>query len=236
MIEFSSIKSQVVRGTPTGISMKKFNLLKEIIVIARDELLQAISSNKEFAINYKGEVVYPPFGNKEIFVFRGKATPPKSSALSLPKPQTIAQILGSNYRVVEDEDRVLVKAAGNWQELIGINMNNSDYDDTTGDGIAQFSDERLEEMGWHATDFDIDYRDMVDELEEKAEGLLFCIEQEEPFQFSGLGYIFNIAEAREILFAYCQKVIREKMADDPLFAPDSLTDDEEAAAKLFECL
>ena len=120
--------------------------------------------------------------------------------------------------------------------ISGINMNNSDYDDTTGDGIAQFSDEKLEEMGWHATDFDIDYRDMVDELEEKAEGVLFCIEQKEPFQFSGLGYIFNIEEARQILFAYCQNIIREKMANDPLFAPDSLTDDEEAAAKLFGCL
>jgi hypothetical protein len=83
--------------------MKKFNLVKEIIVIARDELLKAINTNKEFAINYKGEVVSPPYANNEICIFKGKAEAPKASALSMPKPQTLAQILGKIYKVVEDE-------------------------------------------------------------------------------------------------------------------------------------
>ena len=116
-------------------SMKKFNLLKEIIVIPREDLLKAINTNNEFAVNYKGNVIYPPYADKEIFVFRGRATPPKPSALTLPKAQSISDILGKNYKVVEDEDRVLIKAGGNWQELISLNVPNSDYDDTTGDGI-----------------------------------------------------------------------------------------------------
>ena len=101
--------------------MKKFNLLKEIIVILRSDLLKAINTNQEFAINIKGEVVAPPYSEKEIFIFKGKATAPKVSALSMPKPQTIAEILGQNYKIVEDEGRILVKAADNWQELIAIN-------------------------------------------------------------------------------------------------------------------
>ncbi len=216
--------------------MKKFNLLKEIIVISREELLKAINTNKEFAVSYKGDVVYPPYGEKEIFVFKGKASAPKASALSLPKPQSIADILGKEYKVVEDEDRVLIKAAGNWQALIGINTPNSDYDDTTGDGISEFADEQLEEMGWHATDFNIDYRAMVSHLEENVDGLLFCIERDEPYQFSGLGYIFDIENARRLTFSYCQNIIKDKLANDPDFSPDNLTDDEEQVARFFECL
>jgi len=216
--------------------MKKFNLLKEIIVILRTDLLKAINTNKEFAINYKGEVVMPPYAEKEIFVFKGKAEAPKVSALSIPKPQSIAQILGNNYKVVEDEGRVLIKAAGNWQELIAVNTPNSDYDDTTADGVAEFADKEMEQIGWHGDEFDIDYREMVEELEEKAEGVILCIEQDEPYQFSGLGIIFDTDGARKILFDFCQAKAKEKMEEDPLFAADKLTDDEAEAARFFKLL
>jgi len=214
--------------------MKKFNLLKEIIVVLRTDLLKAINTNKEFAINYKGEVVMPPYAEKEIFIFKGKAEAPKASALSVPKPQTIAQILGNNYKVVEDEGRVLIKAAGNWQELIGINTPNSDFDDTTADGVAEFADKEMEQIGWYGDEFNIDYREMVEELEDKAEGVTLCIEQEEPYQFSGLGVIFDTEGARKILFDFCQTKAKEKIENDPDFAIDNLTDDEEEAAEFFK--
>ena len=214
--------------------MKKFNLLKEIIVVLRTDLLKAINTNKEFAINYKGEVVMPPYAEKEIFIFKGKAEAPKASALSVPKPQTIAQILGNNYKVVEDEGRVLIKAAGNWQELIGINTPNSDFDDTTADGVAEFADKEMEQIGWYGDEFNIDYREMVEELEDKAEGVTLCIEQEEPYQFSGLGVIFDTEGARKTLFDFCQTKAKEKIENDPDFAIDNLTDDEEEAAEFFK--
>ena len=214
--------------------MKKFNLLKEIIVVLRTDLLKAINTNKEFAINYKGEVVMPPYAEKEIFIFKGKAEAPKASALSVPKPQSIAQILGNNYKVVEDEGRVLIKAAGNWQELIGINTPNSDFDDTTADGVAEFADKEMEQIGWYGDEFNIDYREMVEELEDKAEGVTLCIEQEEPYQFSGLGVIFDTEGARKILFDFCQTKAKEKIENDPDFAIDNLTDDEEEAAEFFK--
>ena len=216
--------------------MKKFNVLKEIIVVLRTDLLKAINTNQEFAINYKGEVVAPPYVEKEIFIFKGKAQSPKVSALSMPQPQTIAQILGDNYKVVEDEGRVLIKASGNWQELININMPNTDYDDTTADGVAEFANKEMETIGWHGDEFNINYREMVEELEAKAEGVVLCVEQEDPYQFSGMGILFDIPQAKETLFDFCQTKSKEKMATDPEFAVDKLTDDEEEAAQFFKII
>ena len=216
--------------------MKKFNLLKEIIVIARDDLHKAINTNLEFAINHQGYVLAPPYAENEILIFKGKAEMPKASALTIPKPQTIAQILGNNYKVVEDEGRVLIKAGGNWQELIGINTSNSEYDDTTADGIAEFATKEMESIGWFADEFDIDYRDMVNELEAKVDGIILCVEQEEPYQFSGLGMIFDIEEAKKVHFDFCQAIVKEKLANHPDFSPENLTDDEEMAAKFFNAL
>jgi len=216
--------------------MKKFNVLKEIIVVLRAELLQAINTNKEFAINYKGEVVSPPYADKEIFVFKGKATAPKVSALSMPKPQSIADILGKNYQVVEDEGRILIKASGNWQELININMPNTDYDDTTADGVAEFANKEMENIGWFGDEFNVNYREMVEELEEKADGVVLCVEQEEPYQFSGMGFIFDIENAKELLFNLCQTKAKDKIENDSDFAIDTLTEDEEEAAKFFKLL
>ncbi len=216
--------------------MKKFNVLKEIIVILRSDLTKAINTNQEFAINYRGEVVTPPYADKEIFVFKGKAQAPKVTALSMPKPQTIAEILGTNYKVVEDEGRILIKAAGNWQELININMPNTDYDDTTADGVAEFADKEMENIGWHGDEFGIGYREMVEELEAKTDGIVLCVEQEEPYQFSGMGFFFNIPQAKEILYDFCQTKAKEKIATDPEFAVDNLTDDEEEAAEFFKAL
>ncbi len=216
--------------------MKKFNVLKEIIVVLRSDLLKAINTNQEFAINYKGEVVTSPYAEKEIFIFKGKAQVPKASALAMPKPQTIAEILGTNYKVVEDEGRVLIKASGNWQELININMPNSDYDDTTADGVAEFDDKEMENIGWHGDEFNVDYREMVEELEAKADGIVLCVEQEEPYQFSGMGILFDIPQAKEVLYNFCQTKAKEKIATDPEFAVDNLTDDEEEAAGFFKVL
>jgi len=209
--------------------MKKINLFKEIIVIQRSDFMNALNSAKHFAITYKGEIVYEPFDSSLISVFEGSIAPlsPLSSNLSRP----ISSILGNNYRIVEDDDRILIKASGAWQNIIGYNQKRALYDDTSGDGIAEFSDKALEDIGWHATEFNIGYREIVEQFEEKCEGILLCIEQEEPYQFSGLGFIFDIESAREIGFEYCVSSIKDKLENDEDFA--TLTDDEEEAKNYF---
>ena len=217
--------------------MKKFNLFNEIITANKSELIQAINSGKTFAINYKGEIRTPPYAEKEILIFEGKHTAKPVSALTPPTPVNIADVFGKNYQIVEDDERVLIKAFSNWQELIALNTPRSSYDDTTADGVAEFSNSDLEDIGWQATEFNINYRDIVEEIEEKCEGITLCIEQEEPqYQFSGLGFIFNNDEAKEVVFEFAKKHVAHMMATHEDFKPEILTEDEEEAAKFFGLL
>lgn len=209
--------------------MKKFNLFKEIIVVQRNDLLRALNSNKRFAISYQGEVVFEPFEANLISIYEGTIPPVSPLATNLARP--LPEILGRDYRIVEDDERVLIKASGAWQNIIGFNRLRALYDDTSGDGIAEFSDKELETIGWHATEFNIQYRDIVDQFEEKCEGILICIEQEEPYQFSGLGFLFEIKGAQKLAFDYCADIIKDKIANDKDFA--TLSDDEEEARDYF---
>ncbi|OIP56822.1 MAG: hypothetical protein AUK54_01445 [Helicobacteraceae bacterium CG2_30_36_10] len=214
--------------------MKKFNLFKEIIIVDKSSLLKAVNSSKVFGISTKGEIKQEPFGEKEILVYKGKHTPPPKSALMPSTPISFTAMLGKNYQVVEDDDRLLIKAFSNWQELIGVNISRASYDDTTGDGVAEFSDKELERIGWHATEFSINYRTLVELLEERCEGTLLCIEQVEPYQFSGLAFLSDNPHAKKVLFEYCQSEIRKIMQEDPLFKKENLSDDELEAAEFFE--
>jgi len=206
--------------------MKKFNLFNEIITADKASLLQAINSSKVFGINTDGEIKYEPFDDKEILIYRGKPE----------IVENFTKVLGKNYQLVEDDKRVLIKAFSNWQELIGVNTPRASYDDTTADGVAEFSDKNLEDIGWHATEFNIDYRTLVEVLEENCDGTILCIEQKDPYQFSGLGFLDNDKQAKEILFNYCQTKIKDMIENDPDFKREELTDDEEEAAEFFKIL
>ncbi|MCX6074564.1 MAG: hypothetical protein NTY39_09625 [Campylobacterales bacterium] len=210
--------------------MKKFNLFKEIIIVERSDLLHALNSHKKFAICYNGAVVYEPFPNDLISIYEGSIPPISPLSTNLSRP--ITEILGKEYRIVEDDDRILIKASGAWQNIIGFNRLRALYDDTSGDGIAEFSDKTLETIGWHATEFHILYRELVDTFEKECEGILLCIEQEEPYQFSGLGFVFELEVAQKLGFEYCANIIKDKIANDNEFA--TLSDDEEEAAEFFK--
>jgi hypothetical protein len=69
-------------------------------------------------------------------------------------------------------------------------------------------------------------------FEAKCNGILICIEQEEPYQFSGLGFIFDLEAAQKLAFDYCVNIIKEKMANDPDFT--TLSSDEKEAAEYFK--
>jgi len=214
--------------------VKKFNLFQEIITANKSEVIKAMNSNKTFCININGEVKYEPYDEKEILIFSGKHTPKPLSALTPPTPAKIEDVFGKNYQIVEDNERILIKAFSNWQELIGLNTPRASYDDTTADGVAEFSNRELENIGWQATEFNVKYRNLVELLEEKCDGIILCIEQEEPYQFSGLGFLSDDAQAKEVLFNYCQNEAKKLMESDPLYAKDKLNDDEEEAAEFFK--
>ncbi len=203
--------------------MKKFNLFKEIIVVKRSKLLEAIESQKHFGVRVDGEICYEPFTTADILIYSGVAVANTS----------IESVLGKNYQIVEDDERVLIKAFSNWQEIIGFNKLRATYDDTTADGVDEFGTKEMEDIGWHATEFNISYRAIVDMLESECEGTLICIEQVEPYQFSGLGFVANLDNAKDMMFKYCQKEIKRLLSEDEDFAQENLTDDELEAARFF---
>jgi len=214
--------------------MKKFNLLQEIIIIDKDKLLQAINSQKEFGITIDGNITYTP--NDQIVIYKGKYTQ-KHSALSLPKPLDIAEFLGKNYKIAQNEGKIGIKASLAWQNIIEYNYNLASYDDTTNEGITEFNEKELEELGWYADEFEITYRELVDLIEKECEGIILCIEQEKPdYRFSGLGFIKDPQEAYKTMYTYTQQKIKEIIKTDPLFFADKLNDDEEEAAKYFKVL
>ena len=214
--------------------MKKFNLLKEIIIVDKSELLNAINSQKEFGIKLDGSVTYEP--QNEIVIYKGRHAP-KISALAPPKPLSIQEILGENYKMAESDGKIGIKAANAFREIVKFNYDNALYDDTTNEGVHEFADKKLEEIGWHADEFEIKYRELIEVLEEKCKGTLLCIEQEKPsYQFSGLGFVDDKDAAYELLYGYSREKIKEKMDSDPLFHPDNLSEDEEKAARYFNLL
>lgn len=212
--------------------MKKFNLFKEIIVVQRSDFMNAINSAKAFSITVNGEICYAPFTPDTLSIFEGQIPPlsPLSTTLSRP----ISDMLGKEYRIVEDDDRILIKASGAWQNIIRLNRLRALYDDTTADGIDKFADKELEQIGWHATEFNITYREIVEQFEAHAEGAILCIEQEEPYQFSGLGFVSDIEQTRAIAYEYCAANIRDKISNDPDYA--TLTNDETEAAEFFKAI
>ncbi|QFR48601.1 hypothetical protein FJR48_02205 [Sulfurimonas lithotrophica] len=212
--------------------MKKFNLFKEIIVVNKTNLLNAINSNKPFTIDVGGKVEYEPFTNKAV-IFKGTLEKENANPLNPNASQSLDDLFGKYYKIVEDGERILIKAFSNWQAIIDFNKQNASYDDTTADGVAEFSNKDLEEIGWHATEFNINYRSLVEVLEEKCDGIMLCIEQEEPYQFSGLGFLSDNEQAKEILYSYCQNAIKKLMAEDEDYAKENLEDDELEAAEFF---
>ncbi|MBD3798845.1 hypothetical protein [Sulfuricurvum sp.] len=209
--------------------MKKFNLFKEIIVVQRVDFMNAINSNKKFAITHEGKIEFEPFSPTMIAIFEGTIPPRSPLSPNLQRPLT--EILGKDYRIVEDDDRILIKASPAWQSIIGYNRIRSLYDDTTADGIDKFADKELEQIGWYATEFNITYREIVEQFESQCEGTVICIEQEEPYQFSGLGFVSDIEQARKVAFDFCVSTIQEKLVNDPDYA--TLSGDEEEAKNYF---
>lgn len=212
--------------------MKKFNLFKEIIVTDKVKLLNAINSNKTFAIGVDGEISFEPFESVPV-IFKGILDKPTINPLNPNASQSLDDMFGKNYQIVDDGDRTLIKAFSNWQEIIGFNTDAASYDDTTADGVAEFSNKKLEDIGWHATEFNINYRTLVEVLEDRCDGILLCIEQDDPYQFSGLGFLSNNEDAKDTLYSYCQEKIKILMAEDEDFAKENLEEDELEAAEFF---
>lgn len=201
--------------------MKKFNLIKEIIVASEDELSQAIKEQKSFAIDFQGAIKKEPFNGSDILIFKTEA----------PSSSSIEALFSKEYQVLVDEQRVLIKAGGAWQDIINMNKERATYDDTSSDGVDDLGSKELEDIMWHANEFGITYRIAVEAIEKECSGTLICIERDEPYVFSGLGFLDDLVEARKVLFEFCKSEVKRLITEDESF--QKLSDDEMEAAEFF---
>ena len=212
--------------------MKKFNLVEEKIIVKKPALMQAINKGEEFAITHLGEVVYPPYDAKDIFIFKGSLMI-DTTAFAIAKQRGLNDLFGQLYKISEEPDEVIFEVESAWGEIVGFNQENASYDDTTSDGIMDLGDKELEEMSWHSTEFGINNREISDVIEAGCEGVLFCIHKETPFMFSSLIFIQDIECARAKVREAVKAMIADKINNDPEFKRENLTDDEEEAAAFF---
>ena len=216
------------RGQKTKMAkLNKINLYKEIIVTQEKELLQALNSKKEFGITIKGEIKYAPFKGSNIFVYKGGV---ETQTASINKQS----LLGTNYQLQQKDDRVLIKAADAWQEIINYNIEDCDFDDISGSGIDAFGDQKIEDMSWMIIDFDVTYAEILEFLQDNTDITLLCIEKEAPYQFSAMGYFDNIKQTQEVFYSFCQQTIKDKLANDPDFTYEYLDSDQLEAVEFFK--
>jgi len=201
--------------------MKKFNLAKEIIIVEKSLLHKTIESKEAFAITFDGKITND-FEN-EIIIFKTDNQTPK----------TIEELFENNYKIAQSQTQVAIKASLAWREIVELNYLLATYDDSSNEGISEFDDENLEKIGWWADEFDINYRELVEVLENKAKGVVLCIEQESPYHFSGLGFIEDTQEAYAVLYSYCREKIKEKIKS-PEYA--DLSKEEQKALEFFGLL
>ena len=217
----------------TGVPIKKINLYSEAIPVPKGELTEAFHSTKAFGITLKGEIRYAPFLPKDIFIYQSKNGLPDLKALYLP----ITELLGPGYSIIEEDDeRVTINAANAWPDVMEYNLPYCDYVYTATEAVNEFTDEAIEDMGWMIIDFDVSYAELMDMLEEKTDITLVCVESEEPRYFSAMGYFDDLEKTRKVLFDFCQKVIKEKIENDPDYALDFLDEDQYEAAEYFKVI
>ena len=206
--------------------MKKINLLTDEVSLRHSSLIDALNKNVKFGISVDGEIDYEPFNSDKVYIYQGISKP--NALLSS------LNILQGDYKLRQDGENIYINAGKEWQNILELNRKNALYEDVSADGIDVFKDEELENIGWHATEFNISYRDIVEELEEKLDGAyLVYIEVEEPYRFSGFCTVTDIDSARSIAFNYVKNRIIDKLENDADFAKNLLTADEKRAAEYF---
>lgn len=209
--------------------MTKVNLYLQRVYVSSADVIKALNSGKEFVILLDGSVSFEP-SEKDFIVFKGAF--PKASMIGT--PPTLQSVLGDGYIVNFVDNKFEINCAGAWQKIVSLNLHNATYEDGA-EGINELDDEELEDIGWHATEFDVKYRDLVLVIEERCDMLLVCneIEDGKVYMFHGLGFVHDINCARTHVREYVVEIINDKLANDPSYEIKSLTNDQLEALEYF---
>jgi hypothetical protein len=203
---------------------KKINVLTDKIIVSNGEFSKAINSKKEFGIDIEGKVLYEKDPNK-FLIFWGRANLVAKN-----------QILGAEYGVQMSFVSVTIDLQKSWDRLMELNSLNALYEDHSAEGIDNFKDKELEEIHWFSVEFGITSRELATELENFAEGYLVGLEHEEPYNFSGLGFLNkeDLESSRKHLFQFTKEKIEEKIEKEKEeFEKYGFTEDQEESLEFF---
>lgn len=104
------------------------------------------------------------------------------------------------------------------------------YFDHQTDGVEVFEDRVLEDIGWHAIPFNINYRQLTAYLEEQCEGTFLFYDN--GMHFNGLVILDDIEDAKEKMTTYVVNEIKKKI-DNGEIALDDLDEDQEESLAFF---
>ncbi len=212
--------------------MKFYNLAEYKTEIEKKAFLNAVNSGSEIGITLDGEIVQAKDGvPKGAYIFIGRPKSLTGSAVTKPTP--LAKVLGENYEVKDEGDKISINAAKAWQEVLLANAPHSLYQDIGGEGISEFSDKELDDLIWYSCEFGIEYRDVAEYLEDKIDGTVIYIENKVPYQFNGCAISDDLQKARKLAFDFIRERIGEKLENGEIEL-DFLSEEEEEALAFFK--
>jgi hypothetical protein len=211
------------------------NLLKNDVRVDKKRFLNAVDARKPIGITYEGEIFEGEHGSlpPKPYIFAG--TPKSLVGSAAEKPTPLAKVLGDNYEVSDEGDKIRIYAGRAWQEMLAANEPFHLYQDTTSDGITEFTDAYIDDLIWYSCEFGINAREVAQHLEETVEGTLLCIENERPYSFTACAYVDDIEEARKKAFDFIRDTLKSRIESGEI-ALDDLEDAEEEALRFFGLL
>jgi len=205
---------------------KRVNFITDSITVSNVEFSKASQSGKEFGIDIDGKIIYPPFSDQNILIFKGR----------IGKVEQGTSLLGKGYKVIPTFANITVQFPNAWNTILDMNKANSIYEDSSADGIDSFQDSELEKIGWNAIEFDVTYREIAEHIEKVAQGYIIYIERDDPYMFSGIAFISkeHRAEARELATKFVKEQIEAKLEKErDEFTKYGFSDDQEEALNFF---
>ena len=196
--------------------MKKINIKDLELNIDITHILNLYASKAPIIIDVDGKI----YNNendvkKKAVIYKNIDFKQMSSMLDA---KTIASTLFADYKPSIIGAICKIKPVSNWQNIIDMNKENMLYFDHQSDGVEIFEDKTLENYGWHASDLEINYRELSEFIEENCSGTLLCYDNE--IQFSGFVIVDDIEEVRTKVKEYIINKTKENIKSESIDIED----------------
>jgi hypothetical protein len=109
--------------------------------------------------------------------------------------------------------KIEIEKPAEFLELVESKKNEYIYHDHPSDGLDLFTDEIMEDYGWHAVSFDfITYRSIAEFMEENCDGEFYF--NDHPMGFNAFAIASDIQKAREQVKAFIIEQIKANVLDE----------------------